>query len=89
MASATDGEYAEHELEAAVRQLLVAYDRAQLRGLVQQSREAWEWADQQAQNEPSPGALQKYRTAARRLAEAERALALAESRAEDFPAERK
>lgn len=65
-------------LDAAARGLAASYSVAELRSLVQRSREAYQLADQQAQQEPSPEALLRYRAAKRALAEAERALALAE-----------
>ncbi|GEM_PF-2099439 len=68
----------EHTIDRAARDLLLNYGPAELRALVARSREACQYADQQAQIEPSPQALRRYNSAARTLAEAERALSLME-----------
>lgn len=69
----------EQAIDSAARTLAANHELAELRSLVERTREAFEWADQEAQDRPSPEALSRFRIAARRLAEAERALALAES----------
>ncbi|MBI4492260.1 MAG: hypothetical protein HY690_05650 [Chloroflexi bacterium] len=73
-----DHRASDQALNAAARHLLSLHSLPELRALVTQSREAFEWADQQARQQPSPEALRRYRSAERSLAEAERALALAE-----------
>ena len=64
-------------LNRAARRLSSNYTLPELQSLVTQTREARDWADQQAQQQPSPEALRRFRAAAQQLAEAERALGLA------------
>lgn len=68
---------AQAAVEAGARRLLATLDMAELHALVDRSREACQWADQQAQEQPTPQSLIRYRAAQRALAEAERALSLA------------
>lgn len=77
---------AEEALNASAGRLASSHTLEELRLLVTRSREANDWADQQAQQEPGPEALRRFRAAAQSLAEAERALAMAtppEERADD------
>lgn len=74
-----DQRVSDQALDAAARNLCSSHSLAELRSLVQQSREAFQFADQLAQQDPSPQALRSYRSAERILAEVERALSLAES----------
>lgn len=74
---AGDPRQSQRLLDDAARGLQTRHDMAGLQALVQQSLEAYRLADEEAQNQPSPYALSRYRSAARALAEAERALALA------------
>jgi hypothetical protein len=69
---------AQQALDATARHLAATHDAAELRRMTQQTREAYEWADREAQQDPSPEALRRYRAAARSLAELERALSLVE-----------
>jgi hypothetical protein len=66
-------------LDAGARRVLVAHgnDPQRLAALVHDFRQLRDEADRVAYGEPSPEALRAYRRAARELAEAERALALA------------
>lgn len=72
-----DPRQSQRVLDDAARALLTRHDVAGLQTLVQQSLEVYRLADEEAQKQPSPYALSRYRSAARALAEAERALALA------------
>jgi len=74
---AADPRQSQRALDDAARALLTRHDVAGLQALVQQSLETYRLADEEAQNQPSPYALNRYRSAAQALAEAERALALA------------
>ncbi len=74
-----DDRFAERALDVAAARLVSEHSTAELRLLVQRSRDARYWADVQAQQEPSPEALQRFRAAERSLLEAERALALSEA----------
>lgn len=65
-------------LQLAAARLASGQTAEQLRLLVTQSRQAKDWEDQRAQQDPSPEALRRFRTAVVHLAEAERALKLAE-----------
>ncbi len=65
-------------IDVAARALLVSHDPATLRTLAGHLRSVCDEADRVAQETPSPPALETYRRAARSLAEAERALALAD-----------
>lgn len=69
----------EQAVDAAARQLMASNDLTELRMLAQRTREAFQWADQEAQQQPSPEALRRFRIAQRRLAEVDRALDLAET----------
>ncbi len=73
-----DLQLAEQALNNAARHLAARHSLAELRQIVNQSREAFLWADQQAQLQPGPDALRRFRISERQLAEVERALALAE-----------
>ncbi|HEX8968430.1 MAG TPA: hypothetical protein VF937_11140 [Chloroflexota bacterium] len=66
-------------LDASARRVLVAHggDPFRLEALVRDLRQLRDEADRVAFDDPSPDALREYRRAARELAEAERALALA------------
>jgi hypothetical protein len=68
-------------LDAGARRVLVTHGRdpQRLAALIVDLRQLRDEADRLAYEEPSPDALQGYRRAARELAEAERALALATS----------
>ena len=66
-------------LDGPARRLAESHTVEELRALVERSREAYEQADQQSRDRPSPGALGYYRSATRALAEAEHALHLAEN----------
>jgi len=78
IAQSDDGLTAEALNRAAAR-LTSSHTLPELQSLVTQTREAKDWADQQAQQQPGPEALRRFRGAAQQLAEAERALGLAES----------
>ena len=67
----------DHVLDAEARRLVETHSVEQLHSLLAQVREAYDWADRQAQDRPSPEALRHYRSAARALAEAQRALSIA------------
>jgi len=75
-----DDGLADSAMNAAAGRLAAAHTLEELRILVTRSREANDWADQQAQHDPGPEALRRFRAAAQSLAEAERALALALTR---------
>jgi hypothetical protein len=66
-------------LDAGARRILFAqgHDPQRLAALIVDLRQLRDEADRVAYGEPSPEALREYRRAARELAEAERALALA------------
>ncbi len=66
-------------LDAGARRLLAAYDTRSLQGLVNDLRLLRDEADKAAFDQPSPQALSAFRRAARELAEAERALNMAEA----------
>lgn len=63
-------------LQAGARRLLAAHDARSLQALISDLRMIRDEADREAYEQPSPGALQAYRVAARELAEAETALTL-------------
>ncbi len=65
-------------IDAGARRLLAANDARSLEAMVGDLRLLRDQADQNANYQPSPDALRDYRRAARELAEAERALALAQ-----------
>lgn len=67
-------------IDAGARRLLASYDPTALASMVSDLRLLRDEADRVAFEQPSPQALSQYRRAARELAEAERALALAGAR---------
>jgi hypothetical protein len=68
-------------LDAAARRVLAlhGHDPVRLTALVRDLQRLRDEADRQAFEDPSPDALRAYRRAAREVAEAERAVALARS----------
>ena len=63
--------------DAAVRELVEKHSVAELRSLVTAAEEAAYLADKEAQEQPSPFALRRYRSASAALAEVQRALDIA------------
>src|SRR5947208_13811410 len=81
--TASDNGLDDREVAAAARELAATRTVEELRNLVGEAREAADYADSQAQENPGPEALRQFRAAARLSAEAEQALALA--READLP----
>jgi hypothetical protein len=69
-------------LDASARRVLAAHagDPARAEGLVRDLQQLRDEADRVAFQEPSPDALREYRRTDRKLAEAQRALAMATGR---------
>jgi hypothetical protein len=67
-------------IDAGARRLLAHHDARSLGALVDDLRQLRDEADREAFDSPSPEALRGFRRAARELAEAERALTLANER---------
>lgn len=70
--------YAQESLELAAVRLAASQSVVELDVLVRQSRDNRDRADQQAQDNPGAEALHRFREAVLRLAEAERALDIAQ-----------
>jgi hypothetical protein len=78
-----DDQRAAQALDGAARELLAQHSLEELQALMAQTRQEQQWADEQAQLDPSGDALRRFRTAERVVAEVERALALAEQEPRD------
>lgn len=61
-------------LDAAARQLVENLSLEELRSLLARAQEQYDQTDREASEQPSPGALRRYRSASIALKEAERAL---------------
>lgn len=80
-----DEGHSQEMLELAAGRLAANHTVEQLQLLVRQSRGLREAADHHAMNTPGPHALQRFREAQLRLAEAERALDLAQQTSPSRP----
>lgn len=64
-------------VDIEAKRLAETFALQQLQGMLIQAQEAYDDADRESQERPSPQALQHYRSAERALAATQRALALA------------
>ena len=66
----------ESNLNAAARQLLSAHSSDELKMMLEQAEAEYAFADREAQEQPGPMALRRYRAASTALEEAQRAFDL-------------